>query len=322
MTDKSANIRWGILATGRIAHQFAGDFKAVSNGVVQAVGSRSLKNATLFAERHNIPNAHESYESLFNDPEVDVIYIATPHAMHLENIRSAISAGKAVLCEKPLVLDSMECRDAMSTATGHYLMEAMWTYFLPPVVRAREWVESGRIGKLRQIKADFGYPIGYNPKQREWDAELGGGCLLEMGIYPVALLWYFLGKPAETIQVSGNRAENGVESELSALLAYDDCIATIGTSFLSKLRNWAYIIGEDGYIAIPDFWRASACYLYQLDQRVDAFIDERETAGLNYEAESVGRDILKGKSSSDVMPLPTSLALQEEMERINALISH
>lgn len=313
-------ISWGIVATGRITHQFAEDLQFVKNSQLLAVASREMGKASAFAKQHGIEHCHDSYEALFADEQIDAVYIATPHAMHIDNIEAAATYGKAVLCEKPLVTSVAECKRVMQLSNGNYIMEALWTWFLPAIVTARNWVRQGRIGQLRQIKADFGYPIAYNPGQREWDINLGGGCLLEMGIYPVALAWYFLGTPANSMQVSGNRAENGAESEVSAILSYDDCLVTLGTSFLSKLQNWAYIIGDEGYIAIPNFWRANTCQLYVLDEMVDSYSDGRTTFGFNFEVEAMANDLLAGKKESEIVPLDSSLALQEEMNRIQQLI--
>lgn len=317
---RESNIRWGILSTGRIARQLANDFTWVHDGELIAVASRDVNSARAFAAEYGMPVFHGSYQDLLQDGRVDAVYIATPHTLHLANTLAALQENKAVLCEKPLTVNAAECRRIIDASETGYVMEAMWTYFLPPIQKAREWIAAGRIGRLRQIKADFGYPIEYSPGRREWNKTLGGGCLLEMGIYPVALVWLFMGKPADNIAVSGTRADNGVESELSAILTYDDCIATIGTSFLSKLQNWAYLIGEDGYIAIPDFWRARSCHLYRLDEQIDSYIDDRQGEGFSFEIDAVNSDLLTGKKESDVMPLAASLAFQQEMERIKALI--
>ena len=315
-------IRWGILATGRIADWFVADLGAVANGEVAAVASRTQAKADAFAARHGIPRAYGDYRALLTDPDVDIVYVATPHTEHLANATDALRAGKAVLCEKPMTVTPEECRALIAVAeeTGGYLMEAMWTYFLPAIRQAEAWVAAGRIGRLRHIKADFGYPLPYAPDRREYDAELGGGALLEMGIYPVALAWLFLRRDPEAIHVTARAAPNGVEDDVVAVFNYADCTATLATSFRCKLRNWAYIIGEEGYIAIPDFWRAGACRLYRLDERVDQFTDDRTDQGFGFEAAAVGGDLLAGKRRPDVVSLADSLKFQEHIARIKALI--
>ncbi|HKU16175.1 MAG TPA: Gfo/Idh/MocA family oxidoreductase [Steroidobacteraceae bacterium] len=315
----SRRVRWGILTTGRIARQFAADFPQVPNGELVAVAARTQAAAAEFAHRYAIPRSYGSYRALFDDPEVDAVYVATPHAMHHENTADALRAGKAVLCEKPLTTSLATARSLIAIArqSNGYLMEAMWTYFLPAVIQAREWVAAGRVGRIRHIKADFGYPLlPYDAQRREYDATLGGGALLEMGIYPIALAWLFLQQDPERVQVVVRRAPNGVDDDVVAVLDYGDCIATLATSFRCKLQNWAYIVGDEGYIAIPDFWRASRCHLYRLDERIDTFDDARTTLGFNYEAQAASDDILQGRRQSAVMPWANSLKFQEHIERI------
>lgn len=297
--------RWGLSSTGRIAEWFAADFPHVADGEIVAVASRSRDKAEAFAGRFGIPHAHGDYQVLLDDPDVDVVYVATPHSLHLEYAQRAMEAGKAVLCEKPLAVapEETEALIAVSEATGAYLMEAMWTWFLPAVRTAWRWVEEGRIGRVVHVKADFGYPQVYHPKQREYDVELGGGALLEMGVYPVAIAWYFLRSAPARIQVTARKAPNGVEEDLVAVFDYDgEATATLGTSFRCKLQNWAYVIGEEGYIAIPDFWRAGECHLYHLDERVDSFDDGRDHQGFCHEADAVNEDLRQGRRQSEIVP--------------------
>ncbi|MDO3381320.1 Gfo/Idh/MocA family protein [Gilvimarinus algae] len=314
-------IRWGILSTGRIANQFAADFCAVRGASVHAVAGRQLAAAEQFAHRHQIPNAYQGYEALFSDPNIHAIYIGSPHSLHFEHAKRALEAGKAVLCEKPLTINFDECSRLQKIAADNnaYLMEAMWTYFLPAIKKALAWVADGRIGKIKHIKADFGYPQRpYDASRREYDKSLAGGCLLEMGVYPVAIAWLFLRQDPESIQVSSRLAPNGVEDDLSWIAKYRDCTATLGTSFRCKLQNWAYIIGDEGYIAIPDFWRARECSFYVLDERVERFIDNRQTQGLCFEAQAVTDDLLQKKTSPSQVTAEDSLAFARHMDWIRA----
>ena len=196
-------VRWGIVGAGRIAHTFAKDMAATEHGVLQAVAARGRASAETFAASYDIPTAHEGYEALYADPEVDAVYVATPHTLHLGNSSDALRAGKAVLCEKPLTIDALECQQLIDVAdaTSSYLMEAMWTWFLPAVRRAKEWVDAGRIGNIVRIQSDFGYPQVYSPDKREYDAELAGGCLLEMGVYPVALTALFRSSASASVRM-------------------------------------------------------------------------------------------------------------------------
>jgi predicted dehydrogenase len=315
-------VRWGIISTGRITHQFARDFEYVPNGEIVAVASRSQESADTFAAEYDIPRAYAAYQQLLEDPDVDAVYIATPHSLHYQNTIDAIQARKHALCEKPFTVGVRESRNLfhMAEQSSVFVMEAMWTYFLPAIQKAQEWVEQGRIGRLRQLKADFGYPLPYDPGRREYNAELAGGCLLEMGIYPVALAWLFMQQDPDDIQVVAHKAPNGVEDDVAMLFDYGDkadgVVATLGTSFRSKLQNCAYIIGEEGYIVIPDFWRASECSLYHLDTRIDYFDDGRKSLGFNYETVAVNLDILAGRQQNSTMLWSNTIRFQEHMERV------
>jgi predicted dehydrogenase len=316
MTD----IRWGIVGAGRIAHTFVQDMPATGNGSVQAIAARSGESAHSFARQYEITTAYEGYDALYADPNIDAIYIATPHTLHLQHAGDALRAGKAVLCEKPITINADECEQLIKVAdeTSAYLMEAMWTWFLPAVRKAKEWVDAGRIGKIVQIQSDFGYPQIYSPDKREYDSDLAGGCLLEMGVYPVALTALFSDADPVEISVVSRQAPNGVEDGVVATFDYNDFVATIGTSFRAKLRNWAYIIGEDGYVAIPDFWRAKECQLWVLDDMVDRFDDGRSTNGFDYQTRAVNDDLLAGRRQSETIPLAASLRFQRHMDLIRS----
>jgi predicted dehydrogenase len=323
MGRSKKKIRWGILSTGRITHPFVRDFRHVPNGEVVAVASRSQDSADAFAAQYGIPKAHAAYEALLEDPDVDAVYIATPHTLHYQNTLDAVAARKHVLCEKPFTVSSEEARRLFHVAneSSVFVMEAMWTYFLPAVRKARQWVEEGRIGPIRRVKADFGYPmLPFDPKRREYDAELAGGCLLDMGIYPVALAWLFLQQDPCDIQVVARRAPNGVEDDVEMLFDYggneDGAVATLGASFRCRLGNAAYILGEEGHIVIPDFFRAGNCSLYQLDDCIDHFEDRREGLGYCYETIAANEDILAGRQQNAVMPWSATIRFQEHMERV------
>lgn len=314
-------VRWGIISTGRIAQQFCQDMSFVDNGELVAVGARNIGNARSFAKTFSIPNAYEGYQSVFEDPDVDIVYIATPHNFHVDNIREALNAGKSVLCEKPITISSAECMELIDLANQKklFLMEAMWTYFLPAIAKAKKWVEEGHIGKVKHIKADFGYPMPYQLESREYRADLAGGCLLDMGIYPLALANYFTNDAMTNLFAKADFAPNGVEDDLTILADAGDIKLNLATSFQCKLPNVAVIIGEKGHIVIPDFWRASQCHLYHSDDLVESFCDERESLGLNYEAIAAGEALLANKIEHENMPHAVSLLLQTQMEQVKRL---
>ena len=319
--NEQKRLRWGMIGAGRISAQFARDMQFVHNAELSAVAARDLDNAEAFAEAHQISNYYGGYEALYQDPNIDAIYIATPHSCHLEQSKAALASGKAVLCEKPVTINLEECRELVEFADKgeYFLMEGMWTYFLPAIQKAREWLADGRIGKLTNIKADFAYPqLPYDPKSRVYNRDLAGGCLLEMGIYPVAIAWYFMNRDPLSMQVLAKYAPNGVDDEVNMLFDYGDVTATLATSFRCKYQNGCFLIGEKGYIAIPDFWRAKECHLYELDTKVDHFSDERKGDGFEFQITQASEDILLQKKQSDVMPLASSLKFQQHMDAIKA----
>ena len=227
-------------------------------------------------------------------------------------------AGKAVLCEKPITTSAAECEELIRVAreTGCYLMEAMWTWFLPAARQAKQWVDAGRIGRIVQINVDFGYPFEYSATRREYNADLAGGCLLEMGVYPVALAALFTGQDPEEIAVVARHAPNGVEDDVAAIFNYRDCVATLTTSFRAKLRNWAYIVGDEGAVSIPNFWCANEAQLWAVDEMVDRFNDGRKTHGFNFQIDAVNQDLIGSRQESEIMPLSESLRFQRHMDLI------
>jgi predicted dehydrogenase len=317
MSDQK-KIRWGIVSTGRIAQQFCQDMLFVTNGELAAVAARKLEDAEEFANEHGIAKAYQGYQALFDDPDIDVVYIATPHSFHYQNAHDALMAGKSVLCEKPITISSKESKklSVLAKSQGLFLMEAMWTYFLPPIQQAKQWVNEGRIGKVKHIKADFGYPMPYDSESREYKAEFAGGCLMDMGIYPLAIANRFVNTPMSDMLVKSHLAPNGVDDDVIILADAGDIKLTLATSFQCKLQNWAYIIGEEGYITIPNFWRADQCTLYKLDDEIEHYSDDRKSVGFNYEAYAVGQAIQEGLLEHPIMPHDTSHLLQKQMEDI------
>lgn len=316
-------IRWGIVSTGRITHTFAQDLATLTDGTLQAVYARRPEAAGDFTSRYGARRAYSHYDDLLADPEVDAVYIATPHTVHHDQARDALRAGKAVLCEKPLVVNPAECRSLLATAgeTGTYLMEGMWTWFLPAVRQALDWYRAGRIGALRHLQADFGYPqLPYDPERREYNADLGGGCLLEMGVYPVALDWLFRKTDPIGTHVQAHFAPNGVEDDLSWILDYGDSVSRLATSFRARLGNAAAIIGEEGWILIPDFFRASECILFELDTEVDRFREKRQGHGFEHQIAAVQADLRAGRRQSETVRLADSLAFQERMAALHDAI--
>jgi len=317
-------VRWGILGSGNIANTFVKDVAYASNAVVQAIASRSLESASEFALKYSIPSAYGSYAELYQDPYVDAIYIATPHNFHLEQSLASLEMQKSVLCEKPITVSPDECVKLIhvSRESEQSVMEAMWTYFLPAISTAKKWVDEGRVGKIRHIKADFGFAMEYKPEGRLYNPDLAGGCLLDMGIYPIALMNLFVQGMPYALKVSGTFAETGVEDSVHMQFAYTDVVASLSSSFKEHLSNKAYLIGDQGVIEIPDFWRAEECKLYTTSSQLeDSFKDGRLGSGFEFQIEAFSRNILQGLRQSAVMPLKTSLRLQNMMALVRAKLS-
>jgi predicted dehydrogenase len=311
-------IKWGILGPGIIAHEFVQDFEHVTNGEVHAVASRSAARSSEFAKTYSIPNAYNNYEQLYEDPEIDAIYIATPHTFHFKQSKQALEAGKAVLCEKPLTEEPESSKKLIqfAKAQNRYLMEGMWTYFLPAIQKAQAWIEDGRIGQLWHVRSSFGYPVPYDEQSRYYSPELAGGCLLDMGVYNVAMAQLFIGNDIQTIHSQTHRAPTGVDNDVLSQINYGEASATLHSAFRCKLHNHLYLIGEKGYIDIHDFWRARGCVLYEGENIIDSFDDQRKGNGFKYQIEAVNNDLLAGKLESAIVPHEASLGIQQVMQRI------
>lgn len=312
-------VNWGILSTARIAHTFAKDIAHCESAKLVAVGSRHLDSAQEFAAAHGIPYAYSSYDNLLNDPNIDAIYIATPHSLHAENAIAALKAGKHVLCEKPATTSPEELERIISVAKteDRFFMEAMWTYFLPAITTALEWVNGGRIGKLLNVKASFGFTMPYSATSREYDRELGGGCLLDMGIYPIALDALFNAADTQPILLHSDIAPNGADNDVLWMYRYNEVVSVLHCSFKSNLGNDALIIGTEGTIKIPDFWRATECILYKGLEEEAHFLDERKGSGFEFEISHACEHILNGTYESDVMPFSVSRRFQERLRGVS-----
>jgi predicted dehydrogenase len=311
-------VRWGIVGPGNIAHSFAHDFQFTKYGELKAVASRSLTRAQKFANKYNIPKAYGSYDELYADEEIDIVYVATPHTFHYENSVDAINSGKAVLCEKPITVNPQECDKliALAKEKDKYLAEGMWTYFLPAINKVSQWVNRGKIGRVLSIKADFGKRVAFDPDSRMYSPKLGGGSTLDLGIYPLAITWLIYKSDPKNISVISRKASTGVDNDVNMQFEYEDALASLHSSFRSNLNNHAYIIGEKGYIDIPEFWHARECILYESEKIVDRFQDQRNGHGYEFEIDSVSSDLLNGLKESQVMPLDYSRKLQEYMKMV------
>ena len=311
-------VRWGILGLGSIAKQFARGLVATKDAELVAVGSRSKEKAEAFGAEFNAPHRHASYEALVADPEVDAIYVSTPHPYHAENSLLCLRAGKEVLCEKPFALNARQAREVIDCARRRrlFLMEAMWTRFLPAICQVRQWLASGAIGEVRMLTADFGFRAGWNPESRLLNPHLGGGALLDVGVYTVAFAYMVMGGAPKRIESMADIGKTGVDEQSAILLGFEGGrLALLSCAVRTGTPHSARIDGTDGRIEVPRFWHTTEATL-TAGERTEHFEQPHEGNGYNYEAAEVGRCLRAGKLESDIMPLDETLSIMQTLDTI------
>ncbi len=317
----SEKFRWGILGTGSIARQFAEGLQALPQAEIAAVGSRKQGTADAFGEQFGATRCHGSYEALAADPEVDAIYIATPHPMHKSNTILCLEAGKHVLCEKPFAVNRAETEEMVAVARREkrFLMEAMWTRFLPSVCMVREWLAEGVIGDVRMFEGSFGFRADFDESHRLLDPNLAGGALLDVGIYPIAFAYMVFGGPPNRASSMATLGDTGVDEQSAYILGFPNGgLAVLSSAVRTESPQDACIMGTDGMIHIDSpFWRPTRITLTKGDEKKTVEIPYDAT-GYNYEAQHVADCVAAGKLESDIMPLDESLAIQGTMDEIRA----
>jgi predicted dehydrogenase len=307
---------WGIAGLGRIAALVADDLTHVADAELVAVGSRTPAHADAFAREHGARRAHGSYADLIADPEVEVVYVATTHPQHHAIALAAIRAGKGVLVEKAFTATLAGAQEivAAARARGVFAMEAMWTRFQPAVVRARELIAEGAIGPVFTVQAELGLGREYDPADRLFAPEIGGGVLLDTTVYPVSLAQMVLGTP-DSVAAVGALAPNGVEVAATLLLGYEDGrSATLTTSLHTYLPGVARIYGRDGWIEIPPrFHHPTRLVLHRDGDQAE----EHPTIGRGFAHEliEVTERVRAGATESEVMPLDDTLAVMSVLEQ-------
>lgn len=307
--------RWGILACGNIAEKFADDLVAhVPDAVVYAVASRDIKKAQTFGERYQATKAYGSYQELVNCPEVDVIYIASPHAQHHEHTLLCLEAGKPVLCEKAFAINTEMVSEMMLKARDKnlFLMEAIWTRFHPAIAQTLDIVQSGQIGEIVHIVADFGFLATYDENARLFNPELTGGSLYDIGIYPLFISKLLLGNPKE-IKALATLAPTGVDMNTSMALNYENgATASLFSTFAAKTDTTCTIYGTKGKIFLHSRFHETKGLTLEIEgQESQIFETERLGWGYSYEIEEVQRCLKAGMIESDKLPLQFSLELME-----------
>ena len=319
----TGNVRWGILATGWIADLFVKDLLLTGHSVM-AVGSRNDESAKRFAKEFGIATAHGSYAALVADPNVDVVYIATPHPHHVAAAKLALAAGKHILVEKPFTINAREAAEIVALARAKNLMvlEAMWTRFLPHMRRIREIVAAGTIGEIRSLIADHTQKLPDDPKHRLNDLALGGGALLDLAIYPISFAWDILGKPA-TIKASATFRATGADAQVATIFHYaSGAIATTLSSSDSAGSNRASVVGTKGRFEIDHVWYSPTTFrVYDNSNKVtETFDGAVEGRGMQFQADEAERLIISGITTSDIMPSAQSVEIMQTLDEVRAMI--
>lgn len=320
--DFVSPLKWGILATGAIAKKFVDDLHSSGAGKAVACGSRTIEGARTFAAAHGVAKAYGSYGELARDPEVEAVYVATPHPLHFQDALACLRQKKAVLCEKPLTLNTQQATALFAAAEENnaFLMEGLWTYFLPAVVQARQWWTSGAIGEVKLIQADFGFQANFDPRGRLFDRALAGGALLDVGVYPLSLAQLVAGNKVPKIKASARMTSTGVDESTSILLDWHSGVrAHLSCSIGHAQPNVAKIYGTSGTITLPDFWMAKTAILETPEGRT-VYEDRRSTCGYDFEARAMSRAVHEGKLEDQLISKAFSLRLAATTDAIRKQI--
>lgn len=314
-------IKWGILATGGIASSFTQALTEVPEAEVVAVASRSEERAAEFARKWHIPRSYGSYEALAQDPEVEVIYIATPHNFHYENMLLCLNAGKHVLCEKAFTLNAAQAETCIQLARekGLFLMEAMWTRFFPATVQIREWLDQGVLGELRLIQADMCVHFTYDPQHRLFNPNLGGGALLDLGVYPIAFASMVMDlDQVEEVQSIGRIGATGVDEFDTVMIRYQSpAIAMLSFGSRGYKPREAFIVGTQGHIKVhSNFHKPDTLTLHLNGQDAETRHYPTETSGYTHEIQEVHRCLLNKRLESSVMSLDETLKIMRFMDAL------
>jgi len=316
----SAKYKWGILAPGNITHRFAKGLAQAPDAVKYAVGSRDLGRAKKFADEYGFERAYGSYEELVSDAEVDIVYVAPPHPQHMECTMLCLDHKKAVVCEKPFAVNADQASRMIGCAkkNGVFLMECMWTRFLPSVVKTRELIAGGAIGRVRHINADFGFRAEPDPNSRLFAPNSAGGSLLDVGVYNISFCGMIYGKQPDSIKSHMEIGGTGVDEVASALLSYGEGqTAFVMSAVRLSTNHEAVIYGEEGFIKLPSYWNGKSLILSNGDGKRE-FDFPYEASGFQFEAIEAMACIGRGLTESPVMPLAETLAVIKTLDKIRA----
>ncbi len=315
-------INWGIIATGHIASRFARECSLLKNTKLLAVGSRKMSRARAFALKYNIPKYYGSYQLLVDNSDIDAVYIATPHSLHRANTILALKAGKSVLCEKPFAINAKEALDMIKLARKKnlFLMEAMWARFNPALVKLREILAKRLIGDVLHLRADFGFFAKHKTNHRLFNPNLGGGALLDVGVYPISLSSMVLGNPIN-IKCTAVFGKTGIDKQNSIILEYpENKIAQLSSAIQIDTDREAYIAGTKGSIKLDASWHRSLKVTVMVRKKNSIIYNfDEKCNGLHNETLHMMNCIRFGKKESNIMSLDESLSIMKTMDKIRAL---
>lgn len=319
-SNTQRTIRWAIAGTGKIAHKFAEGLRQLPEAQLVAVASRTYATAQAFAQTWNVPQVYDSFEALATDNTVDVVYIATPNSEHHANALLFLNHKKAVLCEKPFALNSAQLQEIVECARRNkvFLMEALWTRFLPTIRLTEDLIAQGKIGTPTFIAADFGFEAAYNPESRLFNPALGGGSLLDIGLYPAFLALLLFGKP-DYLQAMKHAAPTGVDMTTLMQMRWNDGrVAQLSSTFAVRLPCEAEITGTLGSIKLHRMWHIPTKVSLRTGDELSDVTPELIGNGYNYEAQHVHECLQAGLTESPLLPLSFSLELMQLLDRIAA----
>lgn len=312
-------IRWGIIAPGRIANKFASDFSLIHNHAITSVASTNMERAKVFADKYKVSSFYGDYMEMLAKEKLDIVYIASPHSFHFEQAKMCLNMGVSVLCEKPVTIHSGQLKYLLSLAAekGLFFMEALWTVFLPTYTQIFERINNGDIGCIIGVKADFGFQMPFDPESRLFNPSLGGGSLLDIGIYPLLLATLCLGYPEE-IKALASLTEQKVDNEMMAILKYKKRgLAQIQSTIRVNTPTEAYIFGDNGSIFVPDRWIDSQKFhVVKTNGGEDVIHSPWEGFGYQFQILAVEKYVAEGLLESSLVPHSLSIQLMNQMDEI------
>lgn len=315
----SRKVKWGFLGCGIVANKFAKGLETVAGAELAAVASRTAGKAEEFARKYSVQDYYDNYEDLVKNPEIDVIYVSTTHNFHYENVLLCLENNKHVLCEKAFTINALQAQQVIRKAREMrlFLMEAMWTRFLPCTIELKRILSEELIGDIKLFTADFGFRVEWNPEHRLLNPILAGGTLLDLGIYPISFASMIFKQPPIAMKSFASIGKSDVDEHVGYLFEYEKGAKTlITTSYQITTPHDAMIAGTKGYIKIPVFYNPTKMIL-KLEGEDEKLLElPFKSTGYNYEIAEVNRCIREGKIESEIMPLDETLEIMNTMDAL------